>query len=292
MNQSFSKISRTQALDSFKFSKNDCCNINFIKGYFYNDNIEINSQSLIHKTDIPKSAKSVKKLLSRYNISVCVPDDISDKSQVQICINDAQSLQRLYTLQQDNTCCDNCLKHFLTGVFVSSGIMVNPEKRYHLEFRIKNEEKAVHLVEIAENAGFAFKINKRKNDFAVYTKNSTEIEEFLITVGAQTACLEIMGGKVLKDVRNRMNRITNCEAANIAKTAQAGYKYIQAINKLIETEMLYTMSEDIQELAQLKLENPDMSFNELGKICSVPLNKSAVNRRLQKMYAVAQSIEE
>ena len=140
-------------------------------------------------------------------------------------------------------------------------------------------------------AGFDFKTSKRKTSFAVYTKNSQTIEEFMVTVGAQMSCLELMSDKMVKDIRNHQNRLTNCDAANIAKTVKAGQKFIKAINKLIETELLYDLPEDMQEIAQLKLENPELSLTELGKLCSEPMTKSSVNRRLQKLCSIAQ-IEE
>lgn len=293
MDLTFSKTSRTEALDNFKFSRNDCCNISFLKGYFYRFTADDHKKGLTVRPDIQKSAKVIKKLLSRYDInSYVVETEAEGKKQVtKLYITDENDVQRLFALQGETVRCDGCTAAFLTGVFVSDGILVSPEKEYHLEFTYKNENLAAGLLKELKNAGFDFKMTQRRGNFVLYTKNSEVIEEFLVTVGAQSACLELMGGKVIKDIRNRMNRITNCDAANIAKTIKAGQKYIKAINKLIETELLYDLPEDMQELAQLKLENPDLSLEQLGKICTEPLTKSSVNRRLQKLCAIAQ-IEE
>ncbi len=293
MESTFSKASRNEALDNFKFSKNDCCNISFLKGYFYRDNISAEDDMLVHKPDIIKSAKVVKKLISKYDISSYVVDKEQEgKRQVtKIYITEPESVEILYKNMSEHQPCDKCIVHFLTGVFVSDGILVNPEKEYHLEFTYKDEKLARNLLNTFKFAGFDFKLTQRKASYAVYTKNSETIEEFLVTVGAQGSCLELMGDKMLKDIRNHQNRLTNCDAANIAKTVKAGQKYIKAIQKLIETELLYDMPEDIQELAQLKLENPELSLDALGKLCSEPMTKSSVNRRLQKLCAVAQ-IEE
>ena len=290
MESTFSKSSRTEALDNFKFAKKDCCNISFLEGYFYRDNIDEQTEMLVHKPDIPKTAKVIKKLLSRYNIESYVVDkEREGKNQVtKIYITEPESVESLCTLQSKNQACDKCLQHFLTGVFISDGVLVNPDKEYHLEFSYRDETLAKKLLAIFNTAGFDFKISKRKSSSVVYTKNSGTIEEFLVTVGAQNSCLELMGGKVVKDLRNHINRVTNCDAANIAKTINAGQKYIKAINKLIETELLYDLPDDLQELAQLKLENPELSLSDLGKMCSEPMTKSSVNRRLQKLCAVAQ----
>ncbi|MBR4035703.1 MAG: DNA-binding protein WhiA [Oscillospiraceae bacterium] len=293
MDSTFSKISRNEALDNFKFSKDDCCNISFLQGYFYRDQISEKDEKLVHKPDVVKSAKVVKKLMSRYDISSYVVDKEQEgKRQVtKLYITEPESLEILYRLQKENKLCDKCMVNFLTGVFVSDGILVDPEKGYHLEFTYKDEYLAKNLLNTLKFAGFDFKLTQRKASYAVYTKNSQTIEEFLVTVGAQTSCLELMGDKMIKDIRNHQNRLTNCDAANIAKTVKAGQKYIKAIQKLIETELLYDLPEDIQELAQLKLENPELSLDALGKMCSEPMTKSSVNRRLQKLCAVAQ-IEE
>lgn len=293
MESTFSKESRSEALDNFKFSKNDCCNLSFLQGYFYRDNISAEDEKIVHKPDIPKTAKVIKKLLSRYDIDSYVVDREQEGKNLvtKIYITEPETANRFYNLMVENKQCDKCLVHFLTGVFISDGILVNPEKEYHLEFTYTDESLAQNLLNTLKFAGFDFKMSKRKSSVVVYTKNSETIEEFLVTVGAQQSCLELMSGKVVKDIRNKMNRITNCDAANIAKTVKAGQKYIKAIQKLIETELLYDLPEDIQELAQLKLENPELSLDALGKLCSEPMTKSSVNRRLQKLCAVAQ-IEE
>lgn len=293
MESTFSKRSRNEALDNFKFSKNECCNISFLKGYFYRDNVCAEDDKLVHKPDIVKSAKVIKKLISRYDISAYVVDREQEGKQLvtKLYITEPEDVRNLHKLMDEVTYCDNCLVHFLIGVFVSDGILVDPKKEYHLEFTYKNENLARNLLNTLKFAGFDFKLTARKSSFAVYTKNSETIEEFLVTVGAPTSCLELMGDKMVKDIRNHQNRLTNCDAANIAKTVKAGQKYIKAIQKLIETELLYDMPEDIQELAQLKLENPELSLDALGKLCSEPMTKSSVNRRLQKLCSIAQ-IEE
>ena len=293
MESTFSKQSRNEALDNFKFSKNDCCNISFLKGYFYRDNISINDDKVVHKPDITKSAKVIKKLISRYDVSSYVIDKEQEGKQLvtKLYITEAEDVQKLHTVMAESSFCDSCMVNFLIGVFVSDGILVDPKKEYHLEFTYKDEKLAQILLNTLKFAGFDFKLTNRKNSYVVYTKNSETIEEFLVTVGAQTSCLELMGDKMVKDIRNHQNRLTNCDAANIAKTVKAGQKYIKAIQKLIETELLYDMPEDIQELAQLKLENPELSLEALGKMCSEPMTKSSVNRRLQKLCSVAQ-IEE
>ena len=290
MGESFSKNAKTEALDNFKFSKNDCCNISFLQGYFAKENLDENTKEIIVQADVQKSAKAVKKLLSRYDIEAYVveKEKIEKKTVTRLYITEPEQVQSLYTLQIQNHSCDKCLQHFLIGIFVADGVLVNPEKEYHLEFCYTQNNVAQLVQNKLLQAGFDFKTSKRLNKYVVYTKNSETIEDFLVTVGAQATCLEIMSGKVIKDIRNRMNRITNCDAANIAKSVQAGQKYLQAIESLIKTGKFDTLSEDLQELAKLKIENPELSLTELGQLCTQPMTKSSVNRRMQKLCQLAQ----
>ena len=152
-------------------------------------------------------------------------------------------------------------------------------------------KKAANITEILQENDFDFKLTKRKNSFVVYTGNSNTIEIFLATVGAQLSFLQLVSDKVEKDINNKNNRVANFGNANMEKTKNAGKKVLEAITKLIDTELLYELPEDLQEIAQLKLENPLRSLETLGKMCSEPMTKSSVNRRLQKLCDLAQ-IEE
>ena len=293
MKNTFSKSCKTETLDNFKFSKNDCCNASFLKGYFFRENITPDMQSLRHKPDIFKSAKVVKKLMSRYDInSYVIEKEPRNKEPMSVLyITEPESLQRLYTLQENICRCDDCPRHFLTGLFVSDGVVNDPSKGYKLEFSYKDEDKAKKIDEILKENDFDFKLTKRKNSFVVYTGNSNTIEIFLATVGAQLSFLQLVSDKVEKDINNKNNRVANFGNANMEKTKNAGKKVLEAITKLIDTELLYELPEDLQEIAQLKLENPLRSLETLGKMCSEPMTKSSVNRRLQKLCDLAQ-IEE
>ena len=117
------------------------------------------------------------------------------------------------------------------------------------------------------------------------------IEDFLATIGAQSTCLEIMSNKVVKDIRNRVNRIRNCETANIAKAAKATSEHIEAIEKLKANGKFEFLSEDLKYIAELKLENPELSLSELAAITNPPMTKSSLNRRLKKLCDMANQEE-
>ena len=123
-------------------------------------------------------------------------------------------------------------------------------------------------------------------------KNLSEtIEDFLATIGAQSTCLEVMSNKVVKDIRNKINRITNCETANIAKSTKASSEHINAINQLIESGKMEFLSDDLKAVADMKLENPELSLAELATLFDPPLTKSSLNRRLKKLCDLAKTEE-
>ncbi len=274
---SFSKETRIEALDNFKFSKKDCCNLSFIYGFIFSFEENLISQ------DLEKPLKAIKKLLKRYDIS---SEILTTKLGY---ILEIYNYENLIDLIVNNKNCDNCSKHFLTGFFVNKAILTNPKKSYSLEFVLKEEEKADIIINKFSAFDFEIKKTKRNDNFVLYTKQSEVIEEILALVGAQNACLEIMSGKVMRDISNKANRIANCDTANFEKINAASEKYMNAINILIENNKFISLSEDLKYIAELKLENPELSLTELGSMAEPPLSKASVNRRMQKLYNLANS---
>ena len=285
---SFSKKARLEALDNFKFSKNDIFNTAFLKGFFFSDFHSENSE-IIFQADLEKTVKSIKKLLSKYEIESDIQEyvKLDNKLAYKLIVNDKNTLLSTLTLHQLNLTDKRVFQCYITGLFVAEARLTDPSKDYQVDFVFKEERTAKAAQNLLSENGFMFKISKRKNHFVVYTKQSEIIEDLLATVGAQNSCLEIMSGKVLKDIRNRMNRITNCDTANIAKSTAAGHKHIQAIDKLMETGMFDSLEQELKDIALLKIENPELSLTELGNICTPPLTKSSVNRRMQKLCTLA-----
>ncbi len=293
MKSEFSLDCKTEVLDNFRFSKRDCCNASFLEGYFFRENLTENLHKIRQKQDVFKAGKVIKKLLSRYDIySYVIEKEPEGKEPYsKLYITEDESLSRLVTLQTEFPKCEQCIRHFLKGIFVADGVVYNPEREYHLEFSYKEETLADTLLSILAYHGFNFSKITRRKSFVVYTKNSETIEDFLATVGAQNNCLLLMSSKVVKDINLKNNRVKNRQSANTAKTIKAGEKVNRAIIKLIDTGLLYELPDELQNLAQLKLENPTRSLAELARMCQEKTTKSAVNRRLHKLCKIAQ-IEE
>ena len=293
MELSFSKKAKLETLDNLKYPKSDCCKQNFLRGYFYDDVKQGDFTQVIVQPDIIKSTKFVKKLLNDLEIDSYIVNKESavNKQSSTIHITEEESIAKLHKIQKTRFLCDKCAVYFLQGLFVKNGFLSDPEKEYQLEFTIADEDMAAKLLATLYRKNFEFKISQRRKGFVVYTRNSETIEDFLATIGAQSTCLEIMSNKVVKDIRNRVNRIRNCETANIAKAAKATSEHIEAIETLMANGKFEFLSEDLKYIAELKMENPELSLSELAAITNPPMTKSSLNRRLKKLCDMAKQEE-
>ena len=181
-----------------------------------------------------------------------------------------------------------CKKAFLRGAFLASGSISDPEKTYHLEIISHTREQALHLTEILESFGLRSKIIKRKGYYVVYLKEGESIVDFLNITGAHNALLRLENVRILKDMRNSVNRIVNCETANLGKTVNASLRHVENIRFIAENMGFDKLPPGLREIAELRLEYTDASLTELGQMLSPPLGKSGVNHRLRKLDMVAE----
>ncbi len=184
-----------------------------------------------------------------------------------------------------------CMDAILQGAFLCGGYVTNPEKNYHLEFVSPNENIANIFSEfLREVYGFSPRTIKRKQNTIVYFKESENIEDMLSTMGAISSALSIMEIKVVKDVRNTVNRQVNCETANLTKTVDAFEKHKAAIEKISRTAGLESLSLPLREVANLRLSYPELSLKELGELANPKISKSGMNHRLKKLIEISESL--
>ncbi len=174
--------------------------------------------------------------------------------------------------------------------FIKKGFINDPNKDYHLEILFKTKKKAQELKEIINNYGIDIKLTKKAGSYMLYLKEGEDISSFLALIGATKSMLKFEEIRVIKDTRNNINRLVNCETANLNKTINAAVKQIEDIKKLKKNKKFDKLPENIKELAKLRLENPDMSYEELGKNLSKPIGKSGVSHRLEKISKIANEI--
>lgn len=183
-----------------------------------------------------------------------------------------------------------CKRAFLRGVFLGNGSMSNPEKGYHLEFVCENQIQAEQLIDTLAVFDIEAKMVQRKKYQIVYIKESEGIVELLNVIGAHVSLMKLENLRILKDMRNSINRRVNCEAANITKTVNAATKQIEDIKYINEHYGFDNLSDNLREVAQLRLEYPDATLKELGQYLVPAVGKSGVNHRLRKLCELAEEL--
>ena len=187
-----------------------------------------------------------------------------------------------------NSCCKRA---YLRGAFLCLGSMSDPKKGYHLEFVCDYESWALQLQQAISSFGIDAKIIKRKKYYVVYLKEGAGIVDLLNVMGAHLSLMQLENLRVEKEVRNFVNRQVNCEAANITKTVNAANKQIEDIQLLQKNYGLSNLPDSLRQMAEVRLEHPESSLQELGGYLNPPVGKSGVNHRLRKLSEIADKIK-
>ncbi len=174
-------------------------------------------------------------------------------------------------------------KAVIRGAFMGSGSVNNPEKEYHLEIDFSNAENLKEVIKLIQ----IFDIHVKTLQNSIYIKDGEEISKLLALIGAGRAVMQFEDIRIQKEMRGKVNRLVNCETANLNKTINASIEQIAAIKKLQQTGEFKKLDENLKEIANLRLENPDMPLIELGKKLKEPIGKSGVNYRLKKIMEIA-----
>ncbi|MBE6884424.1 MAG: DNA-binding protein WhiA [Ruminococcaceae bacterium] len=222
--------------------------------------------------------------------TVSVNDEGERVKLLQLFGHSGHELNRRIKLE--NITNDENYSDFMRGVYLSCGSISDPNKSYHLELSVPFLNLSKELSLLLSQLLAKPKEIRRRGDYVLYYKESEHIEDFLTFIGAPMKALEIMEIKVFKDVRNKVNRRTNCETANIDKTVAASARQIADIELICERKGMEFLPENLRELAQLRLENPEMSLAELGSMLTKPISRSGVNHRLERLAAIADELRE
>lgn len=181
-----------------------------------------------------------------------------------------------------------CRRNYLRDLFLCCGSVSDPRKEYHLEWSCGSKEQASQLKEILLSFGKEAKDVIRKKVNVVYFKDSEDIVDLLNLMGAPISMMEMENQRILKELRNSVNRRVNCETANIGKTVSASRKQISDIRYLEESGILRTLPESLRKMAELRLQYPDTPLRELGDLAVPPIGKSGVNHRLRRLTEIAE----
>ena len=185
-----------------------------------------------------------------------------------------------------------CKRAYIRGAFLAAGSVSNPSKSYHFEIVCGTEDRARHLQEIMNSFGLDAKIVKRKKNYVIYLKEGSQIVDVLNIMEAHVALMELENVRILKEMRNSVNRKVNCETANINKTVSAAVKQVKDIEYIRDTIGLDKLPEGLKDVALTRLAYPEATLKELGNLLETPVGKSGVNHRLRKLSEVADKLRE
>lgn len=196
-----------------------------------------------------------------------------------LCLNNSLITQQ--------TCCKRA---FIRGAFLASGSISDPEKGYHFEIVCPDERKAEQLRDLIRSFQIDAKVVRRKKSYVVYVKEGAQIVDVLAVMEANVALMNLENIRIVKEMRNSVNRKVNCEMANINKTVNAAVKQIEDIKLIERTTGFHNLNEGLAEIAELRLQYPEATLKELGMMLNPPVGKSGVNHRLRKLSSIADEL--
>lgn len=203
--------------------------------------------------------------------------------------DDLQVHHRIHPLVVQSIC---CRRAYIRGAFLASGSMSDPEKTYHLEFVNWNKQHSRDLMNLVNTFGVDSKVVERKKYYVVYLKEGTQIVDLLNIMEGHVALMELENLRILKEMRNNVNRIVNCETANLNKTVSASVRQTEDIEYIERHIGLSSLPENLEDVARLRLKHRDATLKELGAKLDPPVGKSGVNHRLRKISEIAEKLRD
>lgn len=182
-------------------------------------------------------------------------------------------------------------KSIVKGAFMGAGSITDPEKQYHLEISFQEKNSAEYVLNICKSFGVYLKVLEQEEKILLYIKDSEEISKFLALIGSNQGMLAFEDVRITKEIKNNVNRLVNCETANLNKIVNASVNQINDIKLIQKLNKFDEMPDYLKEIAILRLENPDISLKALGEMLENPIGKSGVNHRLQKIHEYAEELK-
>lgn len=251
--------------------------------------------TLIKKTFNIKSDISIRRNIQKQSVSYSVvvkqhQDALRVLQAVKLIdehLDGFEEIRIVNPIVVQQTCCKRA---FIRGAFLAAGSMSDPKKAYHFEIVCAAEPMAEQIRELMSSFSMDAKIVQRKKSYVVYLKEGSQIVDILNIMEAHVSLMELENVRILKEMRNTVNRKVNCETANLNKTVSAAVKQLEDITYLRDTIGLEKLSEGLEEVALARLSHPDASLKELGALLSPPVGKSGVNHRLRKLGDLAEKV--
>ena len=262
-------------------------------GYLISKNTSIVKNNIRYATESEYNINRFSKLLKNLNINHNIEFD--GKSfiiifKIKDSINKINIEDNEIKINEIDNINDYEKKAIIRGTFLGAGSINNPDKTYHLEINLSNKYNLDYLYKILINMNIKCKTLEQDKKYAIYLKDGEEISNLLALMGANKSVLNFEDIRVQREMRGKVNRIVNCQTANLNKTINASVEQIEAIKKLQTTHKFNKLDDNLKEIALLRLEYPDMPLIELGKKLKNPVGKSGVNYRLKKIIQIAEEL--
>ena len=267
----------------------------------------------IHTENVTVARKYFTLLKKTYNINTDISirhsSSLNKNRSYVLSVNDDETARKILmtcrlmkpfgVIEEDFSISDSliiqrecCKRAFIRGAFLAAGSVSDPVKTYHFEIVCLSEEKAKQLQMIMETFNINARVIKRRKYFVVYVKDSSQVVDLLNIMGAYNALMDMENVRIVKDMRNNVNRKVNCETANINKTVSAAVKQIEDIRFIQMSSAVDELPESLQEMAELRVRYPEATLAELGQLLDTPVGKSGVNHRLKKISLFADELRE
>ena len=267
----------------------------------------------IHTENVTVARKYFTLLKKTYNINTDISirhsSSLNKNRSYVLSVNDDETARKILmtcrlmkpfgVIEEDFSISDSliiqrecCKRAFIRGAFLAAGSVSDPVKTYHFEIVCLSEAKAKQLQMIMETFNINARVIKRRKYFVVYVKDSSQVVDLLNIMGAYNAFMDMENVRIVKDMRNNVNRKVNCETANINKTVSAAVKQIEDIRFIQMSSAFDELPESLQEMAELRVRYPEATLAELGQLLDTPVGKSGVNHRLKKISLFADELRE
>ena len=268
-------------------------------GYLLSNNVCVMKNKIKYSTENEYNINRFNKILSNLNIDY----DIAVQGKVYTItfkkneFEELEYIDKAIQIKEESfsnmeaSKNEQFFKAIARGAFLGGGSLNNPQNKYHLEILFGTKVNAMYIKDLLKQFNIETKILERKNSYSIYIKEAEEISKLLALLGANKAVLNFEEIRVVRDTRNNINRLVNCETANLNKTINAAVAQIEAIKLLKKKKKFDELQDSLKEIAEIRLKNPEVSLVELGQMLASPIGKSGVNHRLKKIIEIAEELK-
>ena len=255
-----------------------------LMGYLLSNNISEEKKCIKYSTENEYNINRFAKIIKNMNI---IDFSIDIQGKVYSIIFKKKYLENIEFEEIKEIKNLDYIKAVIRGIYLGAGSINNPEKKYHLEMELSKSQLVDDFVEILDK----YDIHVKKTNKIIYIKDGEQISKFLVFIGAIKSVIRFEEIRVQRSMNNKINRLVNCESANLTKVINASVEQIEAIKKIKENGYYEKMNESLKEIAEIRLEHPEYSLSELGKNLKKPISKSGVNYRLKRIVELSKECD-